>query len=1476
MYSTNLRFIVRLGWVTILALTLAFPFVQTPESLNYSNLNIAAAQDDPAATIQELATRVHIQNLRTGSATRWIGGDLGNLEGIELGAPAGTILDEWQFVDLYNENTQVAVEDLDRSTIMNIWASWCGPCRFEFPFLTEFALQDSTPYDIWFVDANDTVGAAQRFLRSQESGINVYFDTDDAFIRSIGLRVFPTTIMLDSDGTLIAAHSGIVTHTVMEFFHAIAENPRVGSLDVSTIEPPTLSDLIGPIDPASATPIIFGQQVAGVITDEDWRVDYRFEGTAGQEIIINMAATEDDLDAYLILVGPDGQPVAENDDADEGTNSEIRMTLPADGTYVIIATRFLEAEGFGVGGFNLQVVADGQQPASDGIANSLQVDIPVSGRLTRDLTQQNYLISATAGETLTFALTHDLPEEQLNLQVRLGAALRLVPYTQTENGELIVEVLVEESGDYSVYVARSQSSRADPITYNLLVSSDQERTPDETVSDEGNGPPDGGGGTVLTDGTSVTGTIDDDTFEQRYSFFGNAGDVVTIEMTAETDGNLDSYLVLIDPDGNELAVNDDASITTINASITEYTLPVDGTYTIIATRYDQADGSSSGSFTLSLSGSGRDVPTDDGNTNPPSSDSTILIDGVSVTATIDDATFEQQYTFNGNAGDVVTIEMTAGNNGNLDTYLSLLGPDGSELAINDDVGISSTDSRIEFTLPETGTYTAVATRYNGAEGASAGDYTITLTGSGTGIDDRSNPPTTPTDGNVLIDGSSVTGTIDDTNFEQAYVFSGNAGDDVVIQMVAADGSTLDSALVLLGPDGTEITSNDDMSISSINSLIEFALPETGTYTIVATRYDGESGVSAGDFTLTLTGSGTAIPATDDTATPPTTADTDITYGSSVSGSIDDDTFEQRYTFNGNEGDVITIEMNADTDTELDPFIALLDPNGVEIAFNDDTNDSLNSAIVDFRLPETGTYTVIASRYNQADGLTAGSYTLSVTSGDNPVVTQPPVVDGNELTYGSSATGTISDLNYEALYTFEGTAGDVITIELTAADSDSLDTIVTLRGPNNLAIASNDDIDFVGGNYNSAIIDFTLPTTGTYTIIATRYNGEEGDGVGEFTLALTSSGDSVIDVNPEGNVLTYGSSATGTISNANYEVRYTFSGNADDVISIELTAVDTDSLDTFVALIGPDNTVVASNDDVDFANANYNSAIVDFTLPATGRYTIVATRYAGEDGNGAGDFTLTLVGSGTGVVVEPPSTSESIAYNETITGVIDSNTFEIAYTFEGEANETVTIDMRVANNDDNLDTFVILIGADGQELASNDDVDLATTNSAIIDFTLPADGTYTVIASRFDGEDGLSSGEFALTVSSDSAPPVVTTPPTGGNTTATILNFGDIATGTIDDSNLDDRYVFTGNVDDVVTVRMEATDGSLDAYISILDENGVEIAFNDDNFGIGSSKDSAILSFKLPNDGTYTIVATRYGVYYGGTSGSYELTLSINE
>ncbi|KAB2854070.1 MAG: hypothetical protein F9K46_17465, partial [Anaerolineae bacterium] len=130
------------------------------------HLKPVAAQGDAAQRINELAEAVHLQNLRTHNVTRWRGGDLGAMNGSEINAPAGTVFGDWYFTDLYDESIEIDTTSMTRPAAINIWASWCGPCRFEFPFLAEMARAGGLNYDLWFLNANDDPDAAQRFLRN--------------------------------------------------------------------------------------------------------------------------------------------------------------------------------------------------------------------------------------------------------------------------------------------------------------------------------------------------------------------------------------------------------------------------------------------------------------------------------------------------------------------------------------------------------------------------------------------------------------------------------------------------------------------------------------------------------------------------------------------------------------------------------------------------------------------------------------------------------------------------------------------------------------------------------------------------------------------------------------------------------------------------------------------------------------------------------------------------------------------------------------------------------------------------------------------------------------------------------------------------------------------------------------------------------------------------------------------------------------
>ena len=79
-------------------------------------------------------------------------------------------------------------------------------------------------------------------------------------------------------------------------------------------------------------------------------------------------------------------------------------------------------------------------------------------------------------------------------------------------------------------------------------------------------------------------------------------------------------------------------------------------------------------------------------------------------------------------------------------------------------------------------------------------------------------------------------------------------------------------------------------------------------------------------------------------------------------------------------------------------------------------------------------------------------------------------------------GTLAPM--EDTYTFDGEAGQTMTIELESAD---FDTVLQLKGPDGKLITSNDDY---GVTLNSTIV-IELPTTGTYSAIATSYSGLGG-------------------------------------------------------------------------------------------------------------------------------------------------------------------------------------------------------------------------------------------------------------------------------------------------------------------------------------------------------------------------------------------------
>jgi cytochrome c biogenesis protein CcmG, thiol:disulfide interchange protein DsbE len=89
--------------------------------------------------------------------------------------------------------------------VVNLWASWCGPCRFEFPYFQQAVARYGKRVAFLGVDKEDSDDAAETFLREEPLPYPSYVDPDEEIAESIdpdATRGLPTTAFYDRVGEL--------------------------------------------------------------------------------------------------------------------------------------------------------------------------------------------------------------------------------------------------------------------------------------------------------------------------------------------------------------------------------------------------------------------------------------------------------------------------------------------------------------------------------------------------------------------------------------------------------------------------------------------------------------------------------------------------------------------------------------------------------------------------------------------------------------------------------------------------------------------------------------------------------------------------------------------------------------------------------------------------------------------------------------------------------------------------------------------------------------------------------------------------------------------------------------------------------------------------------------------------------------------------------------------------------------------------
>ena len=120
------------------------------------------------------------------------------------------------------EGPEVAIARLGgRATVVNLWATWCVPCRQEMPALQT---AHSRYRDVQFlgVDTKDRNDWAQEFLPLVKVRYPQVVDTDGRLLAALRSPGLPVTVVLDRDGRIVGRQIGKISDTQLEQLIATA------------------------------------------------------------------------------------------------------------------------------------------------------------------------------------------------------------------------------------------------------------------------------------------------------------------------------------------------------------------------------------------------------------------------------------------------------------------------------------------------------------------------------------------------------------------------------------------------------------------------------------------------------------------------------------------------------------------------------------------------------------------------------------------------------------------------------------------------------------------------------------------------------------------------------------------------------------------------------------------------------------------------------------------------------------------------------------------------------------------------------------------------------------------------------------------------------------------------------------------------------------------------------------------------------
>ncbi len=673
-------------------------------------------------------------------------------------------------------------------------------------------------------------------------------------------------------------------------------------------------------------------------------------------------------------------------------------------------------------------------------------------------------------------------------------------------------------------------------------------------------------------------------------------------------------------------------------------------------------------------------------------------------------------------------------------------------------------------------------------------------------------------GQTLIYGQTITGTLNQPEERDHFVFYGQANDVIQVRARTTRGN-LRPQITLLNRDETVLASatTDEELLGA--SLTNIRLPGDGAYRLDIAPQD-ERTPGTGFYTLHVS---LVQAGSDGQITGGLLLDRHVSALSGANGM-------HRWLFDAEAGEQISIRVEPLTNGRPTPVQLQLADTGGHVFLQQDTRLGQGALVIsDVLLPRAGVYQAIVSGGQRGPGL----YRISIEHNQGHLQDIESAIE-----YGVTEGKVLTPENFLDVWTLAGSRGDVISLLARPVRGDAALITLQLRTRNGDVLATVGDD---GSGMGARVDSLTLPEDGHYSIIVGNIDNEFS---GQTAYVLTARLENT-SARSIGGLMGYGQTVEGRFMVGDLTDTWLFEGHQGDLVTAIVTGDDA-GLTPAVELVSTDWHIANQTGQAEvLAGAQVLSGEagqLQLTLPVTGTYALTIYDPSGTGGR----YQLQLIGqvaleNGAATIVPGLPEDGQLGFAS------EPDTWQV----DGRANTNLTVTV----SPDNRASFapvVQIVAPDGTILGS--ETGISGQQVRIEKLPLPVSGTYQVLVAASDQKPG---GRYTLELA-ETMPDSPEIP---------LTSYGRVERGLLGAETPAQRWQFEGAPGDVIRIRAETTSNDLDPVVRLYDPGGELLATGDDGTGL-----DAVIGHTLPAEGVYTVEVARYGAEWGITNGNFMLVV----